>query len=61
MGRFELHIDGEYADGAWAKWLNPPEDISMAFSGLVWSALGSPRRTRWRGSSLRAKTCQSWM
>lgn len=51
LTRFELHIDDEYADGYWANWLNPPEDMSMAFAGFVWSALGSPRaETRWRAA-----------
>jgi hypothetical protein len=51
LSRFELHIGDEYADGCWASWLNPPEDISMAFAGFVWSALGSPRaETRWRAA-----------
>ena len=49
MTRFELQIDDEYADGCWSSWLTPPEEISMAFAGFVWSALGSPMsETRWR-------------
>lgn len=51
LTRFELHIDNEYADGCWASWLNPPEDMSMAFTGFIWSALGSPRaETRWQAA-----------
>ncbi|MGB8218119.1 MAG: hypothetical protein WCE94_12535 [Candidatus Methanoperedens sp.] len=51
LTRFELHIDDKYADGCWAKWLNPPEDMRMALAGFVWSALGSPRaETRWRAA-----------
>ncbi len=51
LARFELHIADEYADGHWANWLNPPKDMSVAFSGLVWSALGSPQsETRWRAA-----------
>lgn len=51
LSRFELHINDEYADGCWANWLNPPEDMSIAFAGFVWSALGSPRaETRWRAA-----------
>lgn len=47
--RFELHINPEYAEGNWDARLEPPEDIGMAFSGFIWSALGSPRaETRWR-------------
>jgi len=51
LARFELHIDDEYADGCWSSWLIPPDDISMAFAGFVWSALGSPRsEMRWRAA-----------
>jgi len=51
LERFELHIDDDYADGSWADWLNPPEEMSMAFTGFIWSALGSPRaETRWRAA-----------
>lgn len=49
LARFELHIDNDYADGCWGDWLIPPCDISVAFTGFVWSALGSPRsEIRWR-------------
>lgn len=51
LARFELHIDEEYADGCWADWLNPPDDMSVAFAGFVWSALGSPRaETHWQAA-----------
>ncbi|MBI5849358.1 MAG: ATP-binding protein [Nitrospirae bacterium] len=51
LNRFEFHIDDEYADGCWAGWLNPPDDLSVAFTGFVWSALGSPRsETRWQAA-----------
>ena len=51
LTRFELHIDDEYADGCWTNWLNPPEDMSVAFAGFVWSGLGSPRaEMRWRAA-----------
>lgn len=51
LNRFELHIDDEYGDGPWSDWLNPPDNISMAFAGFVWAALGSPRsETRWRAA-----------
>lgn len=51
LTRFELHVDDEYADGCWASWLNPPEDMSKAFAGFVWAALGSPRsETRWQAA-----------
>lgn len=51
LSRFELHIDPQYADGSWAEWLNPPTDITSAFTGLIWAALGSPRaEIRWRAA-----------
>lgn len=51
LARFELHIDPQYADGPWAEWLDPPKDIVTAFTGLIWSALGSPRaEIRWRAA-----------
>jgi hypothetical protein len=51
LARFELHIDHQYADGPWAGWLEPPKDIVTAFTGLIWSALGSPRaEIRWRAA-----------
>ncbi|MFC6331476.1 ATP-binding protein [Paenibacillus septentrionalis] len=49
LSRFELHIESEYADGPWSQLLLPPVHMGNAFSGFVWSALGSPRSsTRWR-------------
>lgn len=49
LSRFELHIDPEYADGSWSHSLMPPKKIDSAFTGFVWSALGSPRTSiRWR-------------
>jgi len=51
LSRFELHIDEAYADGSWASWLIPPENISESFAGFVWSALGSPKsKTRWQAA-----------
>lgn len=48
LSRFELHIDSEYADGPWSQLLLPPVHMDSAFTGFVWSALGSPRSsTRW--------------
>ncbi|MBU5671749.1 ATP-binding protein [Paenibacillus brevis] len=48
LSRFELHIDSEYADGPWSQLLLPPIHMDSAFTGFVWSALGSPRSsTRW--------------
>ena len=51
LSRFELHINDDFADGPWGNWLNPPEDIRVAFTGFVWSALGSPSaELRWRAA-----------
>jgi hypothetical protein len=51
LGRFEEHIDNDYADGSWAKWMIPPDSITDAFTGFIWSALGSPRsEIRWRAA-----------
>ncbi|WP_341279738.1 ATP-binding protein [Paenibacillus sp. FSL H8-0537] len=48
LSRFELHIDSEYADGPWSQLLLPLVHMDSAFTGFVWSALGSPRSsTRW--------------
>ena len=49
LKRFEEHIYDQYADGLWADWLTPPELITEAVSGFIWSALGSPRSAeRWQ-------------
>lgn len=49
LGRFEEHIDSNYADGCWAEWMIPPDTIIDAFTGFIWSGLGSPRsEIRWR-------------
>jgi hypothetical protein len=53
LDRFERHIDEpeEFADGLWSKWLLPPDNMYMAFSGFIWSALGSPKaETRWKAA-----------
>jgi hypothetical protein len=51
LARLEMHIDPEYGDGKWDKWLEPPNDVSVAFTGLIWCALGSPRsEIRWRAA-----------
>ncbi|SPY17283.1 NACHT domain [Paenibacillus polymyxa] len=48
LSRFELHIDPEHADGSWSQLLLPPDHMKNAFTGFIWSALGSPRSsTRW--------------
>lgn len=47
--RFEDHIDEDYADGPWADWLFPSNTIFDAFTGFIWSGLGSPRSSvRWQ-------------
>lgn len=49
LNRLEEHIDMQYADGPWGSWLIPPESISEAITGFIWSALGSPRsEERWQ-------------
>ncbi len=51
LKRFEEHFDDQHADGLWADWLTPPESITEAISGFIWSALGSPRSAeRWQGA-----------
>lgn len=51
LKRFEEHIDDQYADGLWADWLTPPESITEAIAGFIWSALGSPRSAeRWQAA-----------
>lgn len=48
LERFELHVNEGNADGAWAAWLEPPANMQEAFTGFLWSALGSPRSSeRW--------------
>jgi hypothetical protein len=51
LSRFEEHSATEYGDGAWGPWLNVPDDIPHAVTGLIWSALGSPHSsTRWEAA-----------
>lgn len=51
LSRFEMHIDEDYGDGPWDNWLLPPDNISDAFTGFIWAALGSPRSmVRWRAA-----------
>lgn len=51
ISRFEIHIDQDYGDGTWNDWLMPPDNISDAFTGFVWAALGSPRSVvRWQAA-----------
>lgn len=51
LSRFEMHIDKDYGDGLWDDWLLPPSNITEAFTGFVWAALGSPRSSvRWQAA-----------
>lgn len=51
ISRFEIHLDDDYADGNWTEWLLPPENTTDAFTGFIWSALGSPRsHIRWKAA-----------
>ncbi|MBK9099491.1 MAG: ATP-binding protein [bacterium] len=51
LTRIEMHIDKEYADGNWSKWLSPPKNVSVALTGFIWAALGSPRsEIRWQAA-----------
>lgn len=49
LSRFELHIEDNFGDGHWDKWLYVTNDVSKNLAGFIWSALGSPRsQTRWK-------------
>ncbi|MEQ9467421.1 MAG: hypothetical protein RLN88_08420 [Ekhidna sp.] len=49
LSRFELHIEDDFGDGPWGKWLHVSSDINNNIAGFIWSALGSPlSETRWR-------------
>lgn len=51
LSRFEEHIDDDYSDGPWCSWLIPPEDVTDAFTGIIWAALGSPHSAiRWQAA-----------
>jgi hypothetical protein len=51
IGRFELHVSADFGDGAWADWLQPPNETAHALAGMIWSALGSPySSTRWEAA-----------
>lgn len=51
LARFEEHIEDDFADGPWTSRLMPPKEIKAAFTGYIWSALGSPRSTtRWEAA-----------
>ncbi|MDO6517790.1 hypothetical protein [Zobellia uliginosa] len=49
LSRFELHIEDDFGDGPWDKWLHVSNDINKNIAGFIWSALGSPiSQSRWR-------------
>ena len=51
LNRFENHIEEHFGDGVWSEWLSPPQSVFMACTGLIWSALGSPRSNiRWEAT-----------
>ncbi|MCB0744312.1 MAG: hypothetical protein KDC67_10440, partial [Ignavibacteriae bacterium] len=59
LERFEIHINKEFADGQWSKWLTPPNNIIDAYTGLIWSALGSPvAKVRWQAVHSVRKLCE---
>ncbi|MGF7230370.1 hypothetical protein [Arachidicoccus sp.] len=48
LSRFELHIDNDFGDGEWDKWLFTSKNVANQITGFIWSALGSPRSSeRW--------------
>ncbi|QCK15228.1 ATP-binding protein [Mangrovivirga cuniculi] len=49
LSRFEIHIEDDFGDGPWNKWLHVSDDIDRNIAGFIWSSLGSPRsETRWK-------------
>lgn len=51
LSRFDEHTDIAFGDGPWRDDLIPPLEMGKAATGLVWSALGSPRSsTRWEAA-----------
>ncbi len=59
LERFEIHIDSDFADGQWSKWLKPPSNIIDAYTGSIWSALGSPlSKVRWQATHSVRKLCE---
>ena len=51
LSRFELHIDNDFADGKWDKWLCTSKNINNQIAGFIWSELGSPRSVeRWNAA-----------
>ena len=51
LSRFELHIEKDFGDGEWDKWLFTPKNVNNQIAGFIWSALGSPRSSeRWNAA-----------
>lgn len=51
LSRFELHIEKDFGDGEWDKWLFTPKNVNNQMAGFIWSALGSPRSSeRWNAA-----------
>lgn len=49
--RFELHIETDFGDGQWNKWLYTSRDVNNQIAGFIWSALASPRSAeRWNAA-----------
>lgn len=48
LTRFEIHVNSDFADGAWKPELDPPEQVTASFTGYIWARLGSPESyERW--------------
>ncbi len=59
LKRFEIHIAKDVGDGEWSKWLKPPDNICDSYTGLIWSALGSPvAKVRWQAMHSVRKLCE---
>ncbi|AYJ86562.1 hypothetical protein D3Y57_12010 [Sphingomonas paeninsulae] len=51
LGRFEAIVTADEPDGGWRPELMPPEALSTAMAGLIWTSLGDPApRRRWRAT-----------
>lgn len=51
IGRFELHMQEDFADGPFDARLAIPEGVDRQLAGLLWSALGSPSsEERWKAA-----------
>lgn len=48
LGRVELHVDENDADGNWSNWLIPSENNTEAYASFIWSVLANPTsKIRW--------------